>query len=70
MIELLSIGISTNQKRSSKWTKEQENILSKKAGKLTVSQLEELLGKTSGSIYRKAAELEVDLNTLTSPAIH
>lgn len=70
MIELLSIGISTNQKRAPKWTTEQEEILSKKAGVLTVNQLEDMLGQSSGSIYRKAKQLKLNLNSKTANKTH
>lgn len=64
MIELLKVGISTNQKRSAKWLKKEEEFLKKNAGVLTVTELELQLSKTSGTLYRKARELGLSLNTL------
>lgn len=63
MLELMSIGIATNQKRAAKWTLKQERELIKYAGKLTVVELEDKIGQTSGSIYRKAAELNISVNS-------
>lgn len=64
MIELLKVGISTNQKRSAKWLKKEETFLKENAGILTVTELELQLNKTSGTLYRKARELGLSLNTL------
>lgn len=70
MIELLGLGIATNQKRAAKWTKEEENKLVVEAGSRTVLQLEALLGKTSGSLYRKASELGISLNSNINQPLH
>lgn len=63
MLELMSMGIATNQRRAAKWTLKQERELIKHAGKLTVVELEDKIGQTSGSIYRKAAELNISVNS-------
>lgn len=70
MLELLGLGIATNQKRAPKWTKEEENKLVIEAGSCTVLQLEALLGKTSGSLYRKATELGISLNSSIKNPLH
>lgn len=67
MIELLNHGIAFNQKKTNKndFTARQEQILLEKAGKVPVIELEELLGKSSGTLYKKAKELGVNLNSVT-----
>lgn len=64
MLDMLGLGIATNQKRSAKWLKKEEEFLKNNAGVLTVTELELQLSKTSGTLYRKARELGLSLNTL------
>ena len=66
MLELLNLGVAFNKKKTNKidFTARQEQMLLEKAGKVPVIELEELLGKSSGTLYRKAKELGVDIASL------
>ena len=63
MIELMSVGISSNSRNNSAWSERQLSVLKKKGGKIPVSRLEEMTGKSSGSLYRKAKQLGIELNS-------
>lgn len=68
MLELLKVGIASNNRNINSFTPMQLKLLKENAGKVPVSRLEEMLSKSSPSIYKKAKELGISLNSAEGAA--
>lgn len=64
----MTLGVASNSRHSRSWSDRQLEQLKTLGGKMPVSELEEITGKTSGSLYRKAKELGIELNSFNGSA--